>query len=317
MPKKTVVWTGQLLLLVLGLAVAVLISLNIGPSGFTTDRSILFDLRLPRILLGFAVGGSLSLAGVLLQGLFRNPLVEPYTLGISGGAAVGVAVGIMLGFARRTVWSLPFSGFIGAGLVVFLLYFLSFRRRELKIQSLLLSGVMLSFICSSLMMLLMALSRTEDLHGIVYWTMGSLDEANRLLVYGAVVFSLLGLLAAYLLVFELNAFSLGEEEALHLGIRTERSKRLIFALASLLTGLAVSAAGIIGFVGLLVPHFTRLFFGSDHRIVLGGAFLSGAIFLILCDTLARVVIAPLELPVGVITGIAGGSFFVYLLLRKS
>ncbi len=282
----------------------------------TTEYSILFDIRLPRIILGFAIGGALSLAGVILQGMFRNPLVEPYTLGISGGAALGVCLNIVLGLHRVNIITLPLLGFLGAGLVIMLVYFLSIKRGILKIQGLLLTGVMLSFICSSLIMLIMSISRTEDLHGIVFWIMGSLEEPNWSLIKLAVLVSILGLITSYLFCFDLNAFSLGEEEALQLGINIERTKRLLFILASFLTGCSVSIAGIIGFVGLVVCHFVRIFVGGDHRILLISSFLCGAGFLIFCDTLARTIISPLELPVGVITGILGGSLFVYALSKK-
>ncbi|MDD5085686.1 MAG: iron ABC transporter permease [Candidatus Omnitrophica bacterium] len=283
----------------------------------TAEHSILFDIRLPRILLGFAVGGALSLAGVILQGMFRNPLVEPYTLGISGGAATGVCLNIVLGLSHSLgILSLPLCGFLGAILVIAIVYSLSMRKGVLKIQGLLLTGVMISFISSSLIMLIMSVSRTEDLHGIVFWIMGSLEEPNWLLIKSALVVSGLGLVGSYIFCLDLNAFSLGEEEALHLGINTERTKRLLFVIASLLTGLSVSVAGMIGFVGLIIPHFVRMFVGSDHRVLLPGSFLVGAAFLIFCDTLARIVISPLELPVGVITGILGGSIFVYALAKK-
>jgi len=283
----------------------------------TTEYSILFDIRLPRIILAFAIGGALSLAGVILQGMFRNPLVEPYTLGISGGAALGVCLNIVFHLHRIFgVLTLPMSGFLGAILVIILVYSLSRRKGILKIQGLLLTGVMISFISSSLIMLIMAVSRTEDLHGIVFWIMGSLEEPNWVLIKLAVGVSVFGLVVSYLFCLDLNALSLGEEEALHLGVNIEKTKRLLFIIASLVTGCSVSIAGIIGFVGLVVPHFVRMFIGSDHRILLISSFLCGAAFLILCDTLARTIISPLELPVGVITGILGGSLFVYALIRK-
>ncbi len=278
---------------------------------------ILFDIRLPRILLAFAIGGALSLAGVILQGMFRNPLVEPYTLGISGGAALGVCLNIVLRMQNILgVFSLPVLGFIGGICVITLVYILSIKQDILRIQGLLLCGVMLSFICSSLIMLIMAISRAEDLHGIIFWIMGSLEQPNWLLIKAALGMSIFGLMAAYIFCFDLNAFSLGEEEALHLGINVEKSKRLLFILTSLLTGFSVSIAGIIGFVGLIVPHFMRLLIGNDHRVLLITSFLSGAIFLIFCDTLARTIIAPMEFPVGVITGILGGSLFIYTFTRK-
>ena len=331
MQKKVMKWIFWVLLLggiLLGISV---FSLCVGSAGIPLDKifhlilegkgsteySILIDIRLPRIILGFAIGGALSLAGVLLQGMFRNPLVEPYTLGISGGAALGVCINIVFRLNEIAgIFSFPLSGFAGAVLVILLIYSLSKRKGILKIQGLLLTGVMISFISSSLIMLIMAISRTEDIHGIVFWIMGSLEEPNWALIQLAVIIAVLGLIASYFFCFDLNALSLGEEEALHLGINTERSKRFLFITASLVTGCSVSVAGIIGFVGLIVPHFVRMFVGTDHRILLITSFLTGGAFLILCDTLARTIISPLELPVGVITGILGGSFFVYAMSKR-
>lgn len=305
-------------------------SLAVGPAGIpvkkiipillegkgTVEYNILFDIRLPRIILGFAIGGSLSLAGIILQGMFRNPLVEPYTLGISGGAALGVSLNIIFGLYKIGILTLPFFGFLGAAAVIMLVYFLNMRKGIVKLQGLLLNGVMISFISSSLIMLIMSLSRSEDLHGIVFWIMGSLEEPDWAIIKVTVSAAIILLIISHLFCLDLNAFSLGEEEALHLGISIERTKRLLFIIASLLTGFSVSVAGMIGFVGLVVPHFVRMFVGSDHRISLIAAFLAGGAFLIFCDTLARTIIAPLELPVGVITGILGGSLFVYALTKR-
>jgi len=305
-------------------------SLAVGPAGIpvkkiipillkgkdSVEYNILFDIRLPRIILGFAIGGGLSLAGIILQGMFRNPLVEPYTLGISGGAALGVSLNIIFGLYKIGILTLPFFGFLGAALVIMLVYFLNMRKGIVKLQGLLLNGVMISFISSSLIMLIMSLSRSEDLHGIVFWIMGSLEEPDWAIIKITVSAAIVLLVISHLFCLDLNAFSLGEEEALHLGVPIERTKRLLFIIASLLTGFSVSVAGMIGFVGLVVPHFVRMFVGSDHRISLIAAFLAGGAFLIFCDTLARTIIAPLELPVGVITGILGGSLFVYALTRR-
>ena len=283
----------------------------------TVEYTILFDIRLPRILLGLAVGGALSISGVILQAMFRNPLVEPYTLGISGGAALFVSLNIVFKLNQRFGFiSLPVSGFLGAIVVILLVYIFSLKRGILKIQGLLLTGVMISFISSSLIMLIMAISHAEDLHGIVFWIMGSLEEPKPVLVKLMLFVSILGLIVSYLFCFDLNALLLGEEEAIHLGINVERAKRYLFIIASVLTGFSVGIAGIIGFVGLLVPHLMRMLVGSDHRILLISAFLSGAGFLILCDTLARTIISPLELPVGVITGIIGGGLFIYALTKR-
>jgi iron complex transport system permease protein len=283
----------------------------------TPDYTILFTVRLPRILLGLAVGGGLAIAGVVLQGMFRNPLVEPYTLGISGGAALGVAMNIVLGGrAGLGLFSLPLSGFAGGVGVMAVVYLLSSRVAMLKLSRLLLIGVMASFITSSLIMLIMAMTRTEDLHGIIFWIMGSLQEPNIVLVWVVLLISLGGVLCALFYAADLNALSLGEEEAFHLGVKVERLKKVLFFLSSFVTGCCVSVSGIIGFVGLIVPHLLRLLVGGDHRILIMASYLAGAVFLILCDTLARVIMPPTELPVGVITGLLGGGVFIYALTRK-
>lgn len=332
MENKLVRWGLWLLVLCGILIAAAIFSLCAGPVDIsltkilklifegkgTTEYSILFDIRLPRIILGFAIGGALSLTGVLLQGMFRNPLVEPYTLGISGGAAIGVCLNIVLGINRKIgILSLPLSGFLSAILIILLVYSLSIKKGVLKIEGLLLCGVMISFICSSLIMLIMSVCRSEDLHGIIFWVMGSLDEPNWMLIKLTLGMSIFGLIISYLFCFDLNALSLGEDEAIHLGINTERTKRLLFIIASLLVGFSVSVAGIIGFVGLVIPHYIRMIVGRDHRILLISSFLSGAGFLIFCDTLSRIIIAPMELPVGVITGVLGGILFVWTLTKKT
>jgi iron complex transport system permease protein len=324
-------WLGWVLFLAALLLVVGLFSLGVGAVHIplqkvllaltegrgTPEYAILFEVRLPRILLGLAVGGGLATAGVVLQGMFRNPLVEPYTLGISGGAALGVALTIVAGGAGRFgLFSIPVSGFLGAVGVMFVVYMLSAKGGTIKLSRLLLIGVMVSFIASSLIMLIMAITRAENLHGIIFWIMGSLEEPNSSLIRAILFISVGGLIASLLFAVDLNALSLGEEEAFHLGVEVDRLKKILFLLASFLTGCCVSVTGIIGFVGLMVPHLMRLLVGGDHRILLVTSYLSGAIFLILCDTLARVVLAPMELPVGVITGLIGGSLFIYALSRK-
>ncbi len=284
----------------------------------TAEYSILINIRLPRILLGLAVGGSLSLAGAILQGIFRNPLVEPYTLGISGGAALGVCLTIVFKlYIVFGIMAYPVSGFLGAVCIILFIYSLSSKKGIMKIQGMLLTGVMISFISSSIIMLIMSLSKSEDIHGIVFWQMGSLDEPNIYLIASAIGFSLVALGLSYFFCLDLNAFALGEEEAAHLGINIEKTKLYLFLIASILTGLSVSVAGIIGFVGLVVPHVIRIFTGPDHRILFIASFLAGASFLIFCDTIARTIIAPIELPVGVITGIIGGLTFIYILNKRS
>ena len=326
--KQWVLTTGGLLIL---LAATGLLALCTGSAGIEVQKipeilfsgkssaeySILMGIRLPRILLGMAVGGALSLAGTLLQGMFRNPLVEPYTLGISGGASLGVCFNILFHFqAVLGVISYPLSGFLGASLVIFLVYSLNRGDRSVRSNRMLLTGVMISYVASSLVMLLMALSHSDDLQSIVLWIMGSLDEPNTILIRTACLGSLAGLFISYFFCMELNALLLGEEEAASLGINTVRTKKFLFITASFLTGLSVAVAGIIMFVGLIVPHFVRIMTGPDHRILLIGSFLAGASFLTLSDVIARVIISPLELPVGVITGIIGGVMFIWALSGK-
>jgi iron complex transport system permease protein len=332
MQSKYLKWLIILAGLVVMLIGVVLLSLSVGEMnlGFTDvfkvlsegqdsmEYTILSQIRWPRILLGIAVGGSLSLSGVLLQGVYRNPLVEPYTLGISGGASLGVAFSIV--FSLQTLFGafvLPLSGFTGAFLIIFLVYTISSRRGRINIQSMLLTGVMVSFISSSLMMLLMAITSTENLHGIIFWIMGSLDEPDMSLIYITLVLSLVSLVLSYLFVQPLNALRLGEEKAKQLGINTDLTIKLIFLLSSVLAGVSVAVAGVIGFIGLIIPHLIRLMVGSDYRILLVCSFLAGSIFLVLSDVVARTIISPNELPIGVITGIAGGIVFLLMMSRSS
>jgi iron complex transport system permease protein len=277
------------------------------------EYGVLAYIRIPRTLLGFAIGGSLSLTGAILQGIYRNPLVEPYTLGISGGASLGVTFAIVAGLHLINILFLPLAGFTGAFATLFLVYTLSLGRDGLSINRMLLIGVMISFISSSLMMFLMSITSTENIHGIVFWIMGSLNESNNAMITVMVALSVFCLIVSYLFVIPLNALRLGEEKARHLGFNANNVIRILFIITSLLTGACIAVAGIIGFVGLVIPHVVRLWVGSDYRIVLIASFLSGSIFLILCDVMARTIISPNELPIGVITGIVGGVAFILLL----
>lgn len=281
------------------------------------EQMLISEVRLPRILLGVAVGGSLSLAGVILQGIYRNPLVEPFTLGISGGASLGVALCIVLGL-QTTFGSfmLPLTGFVGAFITIFVVYSLSAKHGRIDIQRMLLIGVMISFIASSAMMFIMAITTSDNLQGIIFWTMGSLDESNTALIYITLGLSVSILLIAYFFVQPLNALRLGEEKAKHLGINTDIAIKILFILTSLLTGICVAVAGVIGFVGLIIPHILRLVFGSDYRVLLLNSFLLGASFLVCSDMIARTIISPNELPIGVITGIIGGIAFIIIMSNK-
>lgn len=332
MQKKYLQWTLYLTGLLVLLAASVVLSLSVGEMnlGFmdvfgilrkgheSMEYTILSQIRLPRVLLGIAVGGALSLSGILLQGVYRNPLVEPYTLGISGGASLGVAFAIVFGLHQLIgSFVLPAAGFAGAFLIIFVVYMISTRSGRVNIQTMLLTGVMVSFIASSSMMLLMAVTSTENLHGIIFWIMGSLDQSDMVLIYIPLILSVSALTVSYLFVQPLNALRLGEEKAKHLGINTDLAIKLLFLMASLLAGVSVAVAGVIGFVGLIIPHLMRLLFGTDYRILLISSFLSGAIFLVVSDVIARTIISPNELPIGVITGIAGGIAFLLMISHRS
>ncbi|HKM94854.1 MAG TPA: iron ABC transporter permease [Prolixibacteraceae bacterium] len=280
------------------------------------EYTILSQIRLPRTIMAFAVGGALSLTGAILQGIYRNPLVEPYTLGISGGAAFAVALVIVLSLHITIgAYVLPLAGFIGSISTIFAVYFLSIRKGVTNINRMLLIGVMISFVASSAMMFLMSITTSENLHGIVFWMMGSLDEPNEMLINIVLYSSIAGLFIAYFFARPLNALRLGQDKAQHLGINTSATIRILFVVASLLTGICVAVAGIIGFVGLVIPHLIRNIVGADYRILLVGSFLGGSIFLIFCDIIARTIIMPNELPIGVITGMVGGVIFIIVLAR--
>lgn len=332
MQKKYLRWLVYLAGLIVLLIASVFLSLSIGEMKLgvsdifrvlregngSMEYTILSQIRIPRVLLGIAVGGALSLSGILLQGVYRNPLVEPYTLGISGGASLGVAFAIIFGLHQLIgSFVLPVAGFAGSFLMIFLVYTISSRSGRINIQSMLLTGVMISFIASSSMMLLMATTSSENLHGIVFWIMGSLDEPDMSLIYITLIMAIVSPAASYLFVQPLNALRLGEEKAKHLGINTDTTIKLLFLLASLLAGVCVAVAGVIGFVGLIIPHLMRMLVGSDYRILLVSSFLSGSIFLVLSDVIARTIISPNELPIGVITGIVGGIVFLVMMSRSS
>ncbi len=329
MQKKYINWILFIAALFLLLVISVIISLSSGEVKIlwsqlpeiladktSIEYTVLSKIRLPRIILAIAVGGGLSLSGAILQGIYRNPLVEPYTLGISGGAALGVAITIVFGLHAASFIVLPISGFIGAMVTLFLVYFLSVKKGGLSVNSMLLIGVMVSFVASSAMMFLMSITTTDNLQSIVFWVMGSLDESNTMLIKIAIYSSLAGLVLTYFFAQPLNALRLGEMRAKHLGINTKVTVKLLFLVASLLTGIAVSVAGVIGFVGLVIPHLVRLIIGNDYRILIGSSFIGGAIFLILSDTIARTIISPNELPIGVITGFVGGMVFIVVLSRS-
>lgn len=282
------------------------------PASSGVARDILWEIRIPRIVLGLLVGGALACCGAVFQGLLRNPLAEPYTLGISGAAALGVTLGVVL---RAGGIYLPVFAFAGSALSVFLVYSVAAKKRFSN-PSLILGGVILSFLFSSLVFLIFSISKAEDIHGVMLWLMGDLSSASDYLIRIIPFFILPGLALLFVFSGELNILTLGEEKARHLGVSAAQVKKILFITASFITGACVAASGIIGFVGLIIPHFMRRIVGVDHRALLPASCIAGAGFLIFCDSIARTIIRPLELPVGVITGIFGGVFFLSFLLKS-
>ncbi len=282
------------------------------------DKRIL-GLRAGRILLALTVGGGLSVAGVILQGLMRNPLCEPYVLGISSGAALGAVIStIVLGVQSFLGLSaLPIWAFLGAVAAFIVVYRISEVNGRIPIQNLLLTGVIVGAVLSSVVIFLVSFSDKEYLHTVMWWLLGNLQIFDMKLLLSVMVIVITAVVLAALNSRELNAISLGEEEAAHLGVDIEKTKKRLFIIASVITGAAVSAAGMIGFVGLIVPHFVRLLIGANHRAVIPVSFIAGGAFLIFCDFIARMVMVPAEVPVGVITALCGGPFFLYLLRKRS
>jgi iron complex transport system permease protein len=279
-----------------------------------TDRTILLSIRLPRIVLAILVGSGLSVAGAVFQALLRNPLAEPYILGISSGGTVGaiLAIGLSLGASYITT---PVASFIGSAAVMFLVYSVAHRRGQLDTYTLLLAGVMIGAFFNAAVLLIIAVFN-QELRNAFLWLMGNLSSAN---IESLVVVAPPLLLATCLLLFQsrnFNLISTGDETAMQLGVEVTKVKRLSYLLASLITGLVVSVSGVIGFVGLIIPHICRMLFGPDHRLLLPASFLLGGSFLIIADILSRTLLAPTEIPVGAVTAAIGAPLFVYL-LRKT
>ncbi|NOX17339.1 MAG: iron ABC transporter permease [Chlorobi bacterium] len=275
-------------------------------------HSIIFDIRLPRVILALAVGGGLSIAGAVFQATLMNPLAEPYILGISSGGAFGAVLSFMLGLSFFSTQLFAFAGTLS---VVFIVFFLGRRFGELEPNTLLLSGVMVGAFLSAVILVMITLLN-ESLRSAIFWLMGNLSGANGSNVY--YIFAVSIAISIFLSVNsnKYNLLSLGTESASTLGLETNRLKNVTYISASILTGAVVSVSGIIGFIGLIVPHFCRMIFGLDNRIVVPASFFVGAIFLIIADAVARTIISPAELPVGAITAILGAPVFIYLLRKR-
>jgi len=286
------------------------------PFDRNVDAQILLISRLPRALAAAFVGGTLAAAGVVFQGLLRNPLATPYTLGVSAGASLGAMIAITFA-ALLPVGGVAAASLAGATLAVAVVYALArARHRGLSTTVLLLAGVTLNSFFSALILFVQYRSDFAETYRALRWLMGDLDVSGYAPLLAALPLALLAFATFAWLARPLNLLSLGADAASTRGVPVARTQRLAFFSASLATGAAVSVGGPIGFVGIIVPHLVRLLVGSDHRLVLPASACFGAAFLVLCDVVARTVIAPLELPVGIITALVGGPFFLWLLLRR-
>ncbi|GAG68227.1 unnamed protein product [marine sediment metagenome] len=283
-----------------------------------TNSLIIWQLRFPRIIMASLTGIALSTVGGAFQGILRNPLADPYILGVSAGAALGACLAIFLQYATGYFFApyLPLFALTGAMLSIYLVYMTAKVRYRLPLEGLLLSGVTVTFLFSAIITILIALSE-KGLHSMVFWLMGDLSTANWNKITIVTFPVIVGCLAFFFFSLDLNALSLGEEEALHLGVNIKKLRLRIFIIGSIIIASVVSFTGLIGFVGLVVPHIARLLVGPDHRVMLPTSALLGAIFLPLCDTLARTIIAPSEIPIGAITALIGAPVFIHLLRRKS
>jgi iron complex transport system permease protein len=318
------------LVLLLLLIITALISLSLGPAKIPlgdifswstrsrpldqTTLTILYKIRLPRISLAGLVGFTLSLGGVVFQALLRNPLAEPFILGISSGAAVGAIIGIFLGLGFAV--GVPLLSFISALLTIFLVMGISSRQGGLESSTLLLTGVIINAFFTATIMFFITTTSDSRLHSMLFWLYGDLSQSRyiQLSICLPLVLIVSGII--YFFSRHLNLMVGGEESALQMGVEVESLKWISFLGISLITGVVVSFSGIIGFVGLIVPHLMRMLFGPDHRLLIPTSALGGAIFLIAADTLARTILSPNELPVGVVTAFLGAPFFIYLLKQR-
>ena len=303
---------------IFGLLSSALFGATSEPDAFRTTGVILLQVRLPRVFLGFLVGSCLAAVGVALQALLRNPLADPYVLGVSSGAALGVAIAVLFGIGTTVLALslLPVCGFAGSLLALLVIYRMAASYDRLPIHSVLLAGVILNAIFSALIMFITSIMEPNRSFGMMAWLMGSLTAPAYPVLSALTAYLLVGLVLLLKQVRVLNILALGEEPARSLGINTERTKRVIFLLSALMTGAVVSFSGMIGFIGMIIPHAVRLVVGADHRLLLPASALVGGMFLMVADTMARTLFVPSEVPVGVITALAGGPFFVYLLVWR-
>ncbi|MBO8157302.1 MAG: iron chelate uptake ABC transporter family permease subunit [Bacillaceae bacterium] len=289
----------------------------IEPNWTVNDETIVWNIRMPRIILAVLVGAALAASGVVYQGVLRNPLADPYILGVSSGSALGASLVLLFGIELVILgqWTLPVVAFLMGLITLVIVYFLAKVNGRLQIETLILSGVVVQAFVGATISLILALSE-QKMQTIMYWIMGSLVLTDW--SYNRVVFPfvIIGILIILFMIRELNMLVLGEEAAQHTGVNVQRVRLILLVVASFVTGAAVSVSGTIGFVGLIVPHIVRLMVGSDHRLIFPISILGGAIFLVGADTIARTILSPRELPIGIITAFLGAPFFGYLLRKR-
>lgn len=289
---------------------------GIGGATFTeTDVLILREIRLPRVLMAIGVGAMLSMSGMVMQSMFCNPLVEPYTMGLSGGAVLGVAVAYTLGITNIGSAGVTIMAMLGAMFTMALVLLLR-RVMQFDINKMLLSGVMISFATSSVTLLLMSLTTRENMSQIIMWNMGSLDVSSKQIAYFVVVVAIVMAAVLPFMGEVMNVMSVSENLARHVGIRVQYVVPLFFVVATLMAAVSVSFVGVIAFVGMIVPHIVRLLFGYDHRLTLVMSALCGGLFMMMCDVVSRLIIYPQEIPTGVMCGIIGGAMFIYLTAKR-
>jgi iron complex transport system permease protein len=309
-PTRVLLALGALLLIVMALGLAL-------GSAERPTAEIVLQIRLPRVFLGALVGAGLATAGVLLQALLQNPLADPYILGISGGAALGGVGALALGAGVGLgAFSVPFLAFLGALAATVLLYLVAGSVGRAPAHSLLLTGIVFNAFASSVIVFVITATDLSRIAGIFLWLIGSIRLVDLWLIAGVGLLLCLGLGVGIYHAYALNLLSQGDEMASHLGVDVVRVRRHVLLATALVIGASVSVSGLIGFVGLMVPHLLRLVVGSDHRLLVPASALLGAGFLVLADTLARTLLAPTELPVGALTALVGGPLFIFLLRRE-
>ncbi len=279
-------------------------------------QTIIWTVRFPRVLIGLLVGGALSVSGAAYQGLLKNPMADPYVIGVSSGAAFGATIGITskITFNILGLSFISIMAFVGAVTVVFLVYNVAKIGKKVPMTTLLLSGIAIGQFLTALTSLLM-IFYNRDMYKIIFWTLGSLSGKGWTQFNTILPYVIIGCLIIYYYSRDLDLLLLGEDTANNLGVNVERTKKILLTISAVVTAAVVSVSGIIGFVGLIIPHVVRLFTGPNHKVLLPVTFITGGILMILCDTIARSVLSQ-EIPVGIITAILGGPFFVYLLRSK-